>query len=78
MCWNITSWGGYFFYVNECEYRCYICSQSLKRAAKPNPIALDGEELVVMGSNEVRRAEHVYIFPFFFFFFPHNFYQNNS
>lgn len=77
MCWNITSWGVYFFYVNECEYRCNICSQSLKRAAKPNLIALDGEELVAMGSNKVRRVEHVYIFllppsP------PPNFYQNNS
>lgn len=63
MCWNITSWGVYFFYVNECEYRCYICSQSLKRAAKPNLIAFDGEELVAMGSNAVRSGTCVYLPP---------------
>lgn len=36
-----------------------VCSQSLKRAAEPNPIVLCGEELVVIS---VRRGEHIRIF----------------
>ena len=75
MCWDITSWVFWFFNVNDYEHRCfrgYICSQSLKRAAEPNPLVLDGEELVAMGSvpgDGVRRVEHVHIFPFFCSFF---------
>lgn len=43
----------FFLNVNECEYqrfRRYICSQSLKRAAEPQPIPRAGGELVATGT----------------------------